>query len=102
MTTPETPKRSNQEELIRIYELLERAEKHRNATAFWIKRSQWSAFGFFIIIMCCLSMCTREIAREARLKAVTNRSSDIETEGIHQEASSRMVLEASHLLKNRT
>ena len=27
MTTPETPKRSNQEELARIYELLERAEK---------------------------------------------------------------------------
>ena len=38
MTTPETPKRSNQEELARIYELLERAEKHREAKAFGIKR----------------------------------------------------------------
>lgn len=58
MMTPETQKKSSQEELARIYALLERAEKHREAKAFGIKRSQWSAFGFFIIVMSCLSMCT--------------------------------------------
>ena len=57
--TPQAPKRSNQEELQRIYELLERAEKRQEVTYFGINVRAWAAFGFLIIVFSCGSMCQK-------------------------------------------
>lgn len=58
--TPQAPKRSNQEELQRIYELLERAEKRQyEVHYFGINVRSWTAFGFLIIVFSCGSMCQK-------------------------------------------